>query len=66
MKKAKLTIAINKQTNKNPNHLKSLEIVLRAYDKRKKLIEENILKLGKNSKNLCHLNHFFSPSLLSA
>lgn len=42
-----------------------MEIILGAYDKRKNLIQENILKLGKNSKNLCHLSHF-SPSPLSA
>lgn len=44
------------------NHLKNLEIVLRAYRKWRNIHSRNLLNLGKNSESLRHLSHSPLPS----
>lgn len=45
---------------KNPNYLKSLEIVLKAYSKEKN-IHKNLLKYGENNEGLWHWRHNLLP-----
>lgn len=48
------------------NHLKSPEIVLRAYNKWRNIYSRNPIRLDKNSKHLWHLSHDpLPPSLLT-
>lgn len=47
------------------NHLKFLEMDLRAYSKCRIFIQKNLLKFGKSHKNQWYLNQDSLPSLVS-